>query len=179
MRTENLTAILAANLEPVDSKRTMRRYILGIAAGALAAFILTDGVLRSNPALPRAVSEPAFWVRELYCASLSALAILAVARLARPGDRLGRVPASIAAVVLIMWIRAAVSLISAASQSRVHLLLGTTFAVCPFLIAFISAPLFFSYLWILKGLASTRLRWAGAGAGFAAGAGKKGSACPA
>jgi hypothetical protein len=41
---------------------------------------------------------------------------------------------------------------------------------CPFLIAFISAPLFFSFLWILKDLAPTRLRWAGAGAGFAAGA---------
>jgi hypothetical protein len=51
-----------------------------------------------------------------------------------------------------------------APQSRVHLLLGTTFAVCPFLIAFISAPLFFAFLWILKDLAPTRLRWAGTGA---------------
>jgi hypothetical protein len=169
MRTENLTAILAANLEPVDSKRTMRRYIFGIAAGALAALILTGGVLRLNPALPRAVSEPAFWVRELYCASLGALAVLAVARLARPGARLGLVPASIAAVVLIMWILAATTLSSAASQIRVRLLLGTTFAVCPFLIAFVSAPLFLSFRWILKGLAPTRLRWAGAAAGFAAG----------
>jgi hypothetical protein len=32
------------------------------------------------------------------------------------------------------------------------------------------APLFFSFLWILKDLAPTRLRRAGAGAGFAAGA---------
>jgi hypothetical protein len=68
------------------------------------------------------------------------------------------------------WILGAISLSSAASQSRIHLLLGTTFAVCPFLIAFISAPLFFSFLWILEDLAPTRLRWAGAGAGFAAGA---------
>jgi len=68
-----------------------------------------------------------------------------------------------------MWILAAISLFSAASQSRVHLLLGTTFAVCPFLIAFISAPLFLSFLWILKDLAPTRLRWAGAASGFASG----------
>ena len=169
MRTENLTALLATNLEPVDSGRTMRRYALGITVGALAALILAAGVLRLNPALPREVSESAFWVRELFCASLGALAVLCVARLGRPGARLGSLPRGIAAVVLIMWILAAMSLISAASQGRVHLLLGTTFAVCPFLIAFISAPLFLSFLWILKDLAPTRLRRAGAGAGFAAG----------
>jgi hypothetical protein len=169
MRTENLTAVLAANLEPVDSRRTTRRYALGMTAGALAALILTGGVLHVNPALPHEVSEPAFWVRELYCASLGALAVLAVARLARPDARPGLLPAGIAAVVLVMWILAATTLSSAASQKRVQLLLGATFAVCPFLIAFISTPLFLSFLWILKDLAPTRLRWAGAASGFAAG----------
>ena len=169
MRTESLIAILAANLEPVDSRGTIRRHALGMTAGALAALILTGGVLHVNPALLNEVLEPAFWVRELYCASLAVLAVLAVARLARPGARLGLLPAGIAAVVLVMWILSAMTLLSAASQQRVHLLLGTTFAVCPFLIAFVSAPLFVSFLWILKGLAPTRLRWAGAGAGFAAG----------
>ena len=148
----------------------MRRYVIGTTAGALAALILVGGVLHMNQGLPREVSESAFWVRELYCASLGVLAVLCVARLGRPGTRLGLLPTGIAVVVLIMWILAAISLFSAASQSRVHLLLGTTFAVCPFLIAFISAPLLFSFLWILKDLAPTRLRWAGAGAGFAAGA---------
>ena len=169
MRAENLIAVLAANLEPVDSRRTMRRYALGMTAGALAALILTGGVLHVNPALPCEVSEPAFWVRELYCASLAVLAVVAVARFARPGARLGLLPAGIAAVVLVMWILSATTLLSAASQKRVHLLLGATFVVCPFLIAFLSAPLFLSFLWILKDLAPTRLRWAGAGVGFAAG----------
>jgi hypothetical protein len=169
MRTESLTELLASNLEPVDPWRTMRRYALGITIGTLAALILAGAVLHLNPALPREVSESRFWVRELFCASLGALALLCVVRLGRPGAQLGFLPAGIAAVVLIMWILAAMSLVSAASQSRVHLLLGSTFAVCPFLIAFISAPLFFAFVWILKDLAPTRLRWAGAGAGFAAG----------
>ncbi len=169
MRTENLTAILATNLEPVDSRRTTRRYVHGITAGALAALLLTGGVLHLNPALPHEVFEPAFWVREIYCASLAALALLAVARLARPGARLGLLPAGVGAVVLAMWILAATTLLSAASQTRVKLLLGTTFAVCPFLIALIAAPLFLAILWILKHLAPTRLRRAGAGVGFAAG----------
>jgi hypothetical protein len=106
--------------------------------------------LHVNPAVPHEVSGFAFWVRELYCASLGVLAVLCVARLGRPGTRLGLLPTGIAVVVLITWILAAISLFSAASQSRVHLLLGTTFAVCPFLIAFISAPLFFSFLWPLR-----------------------------
>ena len=169
MRTENLISLLASNLEPVGSGRTMRRYVLGIAVGAMAALILAGGVLHLNPVLPREVSECAFWVRELFCASLGALSAVCVARLGRPGARLGFLPKGIAVVLLVMWILAAMSLVSAASQSRLHLLLGSTFAVCPFLIALLSAPLFFSFVWILKDLAPTRLRWAGAGAGFASG----------
>src|ERR1700722_11730850 len=128
MRTENLTGLLAANLEPADAGRTTWRYTLGMTAGALAALILTTGVLHMNPALPHEVSELAFWVRELYCASLGVLAVLCVVRLGCPGTRLGLLPTGIALVVLIMWILAAISLFSAASQSRIHLLLGSTFA---------------------------------------------------
>src|ERR1700731_3686478 len=103
MRTENLTAVLAANLEPVDAGRTTWRYTLGMTAGLLAALILTAGVPHVNPALPHEVSELAFWVRELYCASLGVLAILCVARLEHPGTRLGLLPTGIA--VPLPWIR--------------------------------------------------------------------------
>ena len=108
---EKLTATLVANLEPVDPRRIMRRYVRGIVAGALGALVLSSGVLHLNPALPQEVSLPAFWVRELYCVGLGALAILAVTRLGRPGVRLlGLLPASVAAVVFIMWILAAATL---------------------------------------------------------------------
>jgi hypothetical protein len=98
MRTENLTAVLAANLEPVDPRRTTWRYALGMTASALAALILIAGLLHVNPALPHEVSGFAFWVRELYCASLGVLAVLCVARLGRPGTRLGLLPTGIAVV---------------------------------------------------------------------------------
>jgi hypothetical protein len=51
MRTENLTAVLAANLELVDARRTKWRYALGMTASALAALIPTTGVLHVNPEL--------------------------------------------------------------------------------------------------------------------------------
>src|ERR1700685_595126 len=123
MRTEILTALLATNLEPVDPGRTMRRYVLGITVGALAALILAGAALLLYPEVPHEVSKCASWVRQMFCESLGALAVLCVARLGRPGARLGFLPTGIAAVVLIMWILAAMSLVSAASQSRVQLLL--------------------------------------------------------
>jgi hypothetical protein len=170
VKTEDLTAMLAANLEPIDPTRTRRRYVVGITTGLLGAFSLVAGVLHLNPALPREATQSAFWVREVFCASLSVLAVLMTGRLARPGSRLGVVPAAIVGVVFTLWILAAAALLSVPPESRLPLLLGSTFAVCPFLIALAAAPLFLAFVWVLKDLAPTRLRWAGAGAGFAAGA---------
>jgi len=161
--------MLAMNLEPVSPRRSRRRYALGITAGALVAFVLMSGGLHVNPALTDETAQHAFWVREAYCAALGVLSVSALTRLARPGDRLGLWPAGIAVVIATMWLLAAAALRSAVPQSRVQLLLGTTASVCPFLIALLAAPLFVALVWVLKDLAPTRLRWAGATAGFAAG----------
>lgn len=169
MQTETLTAMLALNLEPVAPSRTPRRYILGITAGALVALVLMSGALHVNPALTHEAAQRAFWVREAFCGALGVLSILTLARLARPGDRLGLWPAGLVVAVSAMWILAARALWSAVPQGRVHLLMGTTASVCPFLIALLAAPLFVALVWVLKDLAPTRLRWAGATAGFAAG----------
>jgi hypothetical protein len=169
MKTEDWVSLLATGVEPIDAKRTARRQLLAIIAGLLGALALTGGILRLNPALSHAVVEPMFWVREAYCAALAFLGFTAVTRLARPGTRLGFVPAGIGTVVLVMWILAATVLLIAPAQNRSRLFFGATAAVCPFLIALVAAPLFISFLWVLRELAPTRLRLAGAAAGFAAG----------
>jgi hypothetical protein len=169
MKTEDLVSILATGVEPIDPKRAARRQMLAIAAGLLGALAFTGGILRFNPALSHIVVEPMFWVREAYCAALGLFGFAAVARLARPGIRLGIVPAGIGTVVMAMWIFAATVLLRAPAQNRSHLLFGASAAACPFLIALVAAPLFTAILWVLRGLAPTRLRLAGAAAGFAAG----------
>ena len=169
MKTEDWVSLLATGVEPIDAKRTSRRQLLAIIGGLLGALALTGGILRFNPALSHAVVEPMFWVREAYCAVLALLGFALVARLARPGTRLGLVPAGIGTVVLVMWIFAATVLLTAPARDRSHLFLGKTAAVCPFLIALVAAPLLLSFLWVLRELAPTRLRLAGAAAGFAAG----------
>jgi hypothetical protein len=169
MKTEDWVSLLATGVEPIDAKRTARRQLLAIIGGLLGALALTGGILRLNPALSHAVVEPMFWVREAYCAALALFGFAAVTRLARPGIRLGFVPAGIGMVVLLMWIFAATVLLTAPAQNRSRLFFGATAGVCPFLIALVAAPLFISFLWVMRDLAPTRLRLAGAAAGFAAG----------
>lgn len=169
MKTDDWVSLLAAGVEPIDARRTARRHWLAIAGGLLAAIAMTAGILRLNPALSHEVSVPMFWVRETYCAVLGSLGLVAVTRLARPGIRLGLVPAGIGAVVIIMWILAVTVLLTAPPPKRAHLFFGGTAAVCPFLIALVAAPLFVAFIWVLRDLAPTRLRLAGAAGGFAAG----------
>ena len=170
MKTDDLVSLLAAGVEPIDARRVMRRYALAIAGGILGALAITGGILHFNRTLSHEVLEPMFWIRGAYCAALGSLGLVAIVRLARPGIRLGVVPAGIGIVVIAMWVFAALILWMAPAQHRAHLLLGSTAAVCPFLITLVAAPLFVAFLWVLRELAPTHLRSAGAAAGFAAGA---------
>lgn len=168
MKTEDWTSLLARGIEPVNPWAT-RRYWLAVPGGFLGSLAITGGMLHFNRMLARELLEPMFWVREGFCVSLGLLALIGMARLARPGRVLGRVPAGIAGILFGIWIWSIADLLLAPADQRASLWLGTTAAVCPFLIALVAAPLLVAMLWILRGLAPTRLRLAGAVAGFAAG----------
>jgi len=170
VKTDELVRLLAANVEPLDRARYVRRFVGATSLGLLAALALTRFLLHWNPGLGSELSEPAFWVRELYCAALAAIAMRILGRLGRPGARLGLWPAGIVAVILGMWTLGALALLSAPAPARAHLLLGGSFKVCSVLIAGVATPLFIALLWALKAHAPTQLRSSGAAAGFAAGA---------
>jgi hypothetical protein len=110
-----------------------------------------------------------FWAKPGFVACLGAASLLAVVRLSRPGASLDWVPAGLAAPVLAMWALAAVVLVRADPAQRIDLLLGATWAVCPFLIAMLSLPMFVATLWAMRGLAPTRLPLAGTAAGLLSG----------
>jgi hypothetical protein len=170
VNTEELVSLLATGIEPVDPRRIATRYLGALVAGTLAALLLVAAVLRFNPALLREFSLPMFWVREIFCSTLSLLGLVATARLARPGTPLGLVPAGLTLAMLGLWALSAVVLVNAPASDRVALLLGHTALVCPPLIALVAIPLFIAFIWALRGLAPTRLRFAGAAAGVTAGA---------
>jgi hypothetical protein len=169
MKTEDLVLLLSTSAEAVDLRLPSRRWLAALAGGALIAFLLTAGLLKLNPTLWHEASKPMFWVRESYCAVLSVLGFVTVMRLARPGFRLGLAPMGIPAAIIAMWVLAVVTLVAASPQDRARLILGHTAAVCPFLIALVAAPLLIALLWVMRSLAPTRLRWAGAASGFTAG----------
>jgi hypothetical protein len=169
MKTEDLVSLLSTGAEAVDLRLPSRRWLLALAGGALIAFLLTAGLLKLNPALWHETSKPMFWVRESYCAVLGVLGFITVVRLARPGLQLGLVPMGIPVALIAMWVLAIVTLVAASPQNRARLILGHTAGVCPFMIALVAAPLLVALLWVMRSLAPTRLRWAGAASGFAAG----------
>ena len=169
MKTEELVSLLAAGVEPIDPSLTARRCGLALTGGLIGALILCCGLLGLSPRLSHEIVEPMFWIREAYCAALAFLGFIAVTRLARPGRRLGFVTAGVVCVLFLMWALASLDLLAAPSGQHARMILGSTAAVCPFLIAMVSAPLFVAYVWTLRSLAPTRLSCAGAGGGFAAG----------
>ncbi|HEX6138583.1 MAG TPA: DUF1109 domain-containing protein [Casimicrobiaceae bacterium] len=169
MRTDELVKMLATGTVAVEPGAAARRFALAVGLGALGAALLMALLLGVRHDL-RAVMLPMFSVKLAFAACLALASIAGVYRLSRPGAKLARVPALLATTILAMWALAAFVLIRAQPGERAALLLGQTWDECPFLIALLSAPAFISVMWALRSLAPTRLRLAGAAAGFAAGA---------
>ncbi|PKO85668.1 MAG: anti-sigma F factor [Betaproteobacteria bacterium HGW-Betaproteobacteria-12] len=170
MKTDELVALLAAGESAVNPHAVERRYALALSFGLPLAGLLMATLLKLRPDLSEAVLLPAFWIKAGFVASLAGAALFAVLRLSRPGARLDRVPALLAAPVLVIWSLAAYALFDAPPQQRSALFFGTTWKGCPLVIAVLSVPLFAGVMWAMKGLAPTHTRFAGFAAGLLSGA---------
>ena len=169
MKTNDLVLMLATGAAAVDPNVAARRYATALIFGAAGAVLLMVMLLGVRSDLAHAMHLPMFWIKFGFVAAMAAASLLLVLRLSRPGRQLDKAPAALVAPVLSMWILATVVLINADPLQRTSLLLGDTWAVCPFLIAMLSVPVFGSTIWAMRGLAPTRLRLAGAAAGLLAG----------
>jgi len=170
MKTDDLITMLASRAEAVEPHALRRRFAFALGWGAFGAMLLMVIMVGVRPDIAEAVRLPMFWTKMGFPAVLLAGALLATVRLSRPGVRLGRVAAAIAAPVLAMWLFAAIVLLGAAPADRLKLVFGDTWVYCPIIIAVLSVPMFGAMLWVMQGLAPTRLALAGASAGLLAGA---------
>lgn len=170
METEKLIAMLARDAEPVVPGAVRRRYGAALAAGSAGAILLMLAWMGVRPDLAQAARDPMFWVKLALPAVLLAIALVAAARLARPGGRVGRAAEALLVPVGGIWLLAAVALLAAAPGQRMALVLGETWATCPFNIAALSVPAFAASFWAMRGLAPTRPALAGAFSGLLAGA---------
>lgn len=170
MHTDNLIRMLATGLEPVPPGVAQRRWSIALALSVPVAVLLMLLTLGLVPALGTVAAQPMFWVKLGLPLALLGASLRAAGRLARPGATLGYAPLLIATPLVLIWALAAFTLHSTPSAARPTLLFGSTWTLCPLLIAWLSLPTFVAALWALRGLAPTRLRLAGASAGLLAGA---------
>lgn len=169
MKTDDLIDMLARGPAP-DPAPPAARLALMAGAGLVASAALMLALLGINPRLAAFAVMPAFWVKVGFVLALAAGGCSAVARLSRPGRSMAGLPLALALPWLVIAALAVVVLLPAEAPERTALILGSSWRVCPFNIAFLSLPLFASFVAIMRTLAPTRLRLAGAATGFAAGA---------
>jgi hypothetical protein len=170
MRTDDLIAVLAADISPVDPARADRRFFAKLAGGAVLALAAMLLLMGTRPDLTSAAALPMFWIKLIFPASLALAALVMLRRLSYPGMRLGRAPAVAALPVVAVWIFAGLVLLAAPAGDRLALVLGGTWFECPLSIALLSVPALSFTLWAVRELAPTRLAHAGAAAGLFAGA---------
>nr|WP_315213211.1 DUF1109 domain-containing protein [uncultured Duganella sp.] len=169
MKTDDLITMLSNGPDVALAARPVRATALPLFAGLLASAALMVAILGLRPDLGLELTWPAFWLKLVFSLALAGAGGLAVKRLAAPGASTRALPLFVAGPVLALWAVAAVALWLAAPDLRADLFWGSTWRYCPLLIAVLSLPLLAAALHILRGRAPTRLRLAGAAAGFAAG----------
>jgi hypothetical protein len=170
MKTDDLVLMLATGAGAVAAKAPLRRYLVAVGCATLVATLVMAIWLGVRPTLTGDMDQPMLWIKEIFCIALVAVGLFMVARLARPGAGLAWAPAVLAAPLLAMWGLAVFDLLAASPEDRTRLLLGISWTECPYNIVVLSVPIFVAIVWAMKGLAPTRLRLAGAAAGFASGA---------
>jgi hypothetical protein len=169
MRTDVLAVMLASNAGPADRWVPARRLALAMGAGTALAAVMMVLLMGVRIDIAIAVHTGRFWLKLGFAFAVAVASLVAVARLSRPGRRLSLVPAAMAAPFAPIWALAITALVTADAEQRLELLLGKTWAVCPFLISLLAAPIFVATILAVRGLAPTRLRLTGAAVGLLAG----------
>ncbi|GGC45726.1 NrsF family protein [Chelatococcus reniformis] len=167
--TADLIDSLAAGVTPVPRAFASRRLGLGLAVGVAVAAVATFIAWGPRPDFTTALETASFWVKFAFSGLLAAAGIVAAWRLARPDLSARRSVFIVAATVLAMAVLAAAELAATPEAAHRQLVMGGTAAVCPWLIMLLALPILAGALWAMRALAPTRLAWAGAAAGLAAG----------
>jgi len=126
--------------------------------------------LGPRPDLAQAVFTPMFWMKLSYAGITGVILAIILTRLAKPAARLGVLGALSLAPFAIVALMAIMRFIKAPPETHHDLLMGHTSMICPWRILAIGLPVFLGAVWAVRGLAPTRLWFAGLAAGGCAGA---------
>jgi len=170
MKTQDLVALLAADVTPVDRHILGKRLGWALLLGGLGSTLLMAIWFGVRPDLAQVAQTPLFWFKLAFPLALAGASLWACARLARPGVAIGGAAVAVALPLATVWLAAVLIVLATPDTQRAALLLGQSWRVCPSNIARLSIPSFIAVFWAMRGLAPTRLRWAGAACGLLAGA---------
>ncbi|QWT19088.1 DUF1109 domain-containing protein [Bacillus sp. NP157] len=170
MKTDDLIALLATETPAVDRNAPRRRFALAALVGLAGALLLMAVTLGLRPDLAVAARTAMFWLRLAYPLAIASAALAVVLRLSRPGAAVGVRWAALGVPPLVAFAALAVALAGAPEGARMALWLGSTWKVCPVLIAILSTPAAIAMFWAVRGMAPVRPRLAGAATGLFAGA---------
>ncbi len=169
MKTDDLVAMLSANVEVVDRRQMLRTLAGAIAVGAVvvlgAALIVLGGRtdIRSGEA-------PAFLAAKLiFAAAVTVPAFFYLIRLARPGEHRRGWMALLALPFVGIVGLASVSLVQAPAPHWQAMFMGDEWLECLLSIPIIAIVPFALVVWAVRQAAPTHLRRAGALAGLVAG----------
>ncbi|MBI5718800.1 MAG: DUF1109 domain-containing protein [Burkholderiales bacterium] len=168
MKTAQLIDLLARGAGAAPRSNAVLRLAPVVAGGA--AFSAAAALLLLGVAPREMYALPAPWIKLGYAGLVALAAAWLVVRLSRPVAR-PQAPARCAFLVvsgmtaLVLW-----SMTVAPSGERIDTLLGESWLRCPTDVFLLSLPTLAGALWVLRGLAPTRLREAGFAAGVMAGA---------
>lgn len=168
MRTEQLIGLLAHGAGAAPRAVAARRLTPAVLFGLLASAGLAVALLGLVP--PAVLAGSALWVKLAYGAALAAAALWWMARLARPAAATAAPARAVAIVIAVMGLLGLGAWGAAPAGERWTLLLGHSWAVCPWAVLALSLPALAGGLWALRGLAPTRPRRAGLAVGLLAGA---------
>lgn len=170
MRSEDLVALLAQDIEPVKKHRLAKLLAGAVLTALVGASALMIALFGIRPDLMHAMATPIFWEKLAFPLSLSLGAAMATRQLSRPAAPVGVAWALLILPVLSVWIAGIVVVHNAAPADRAVAIFGQSWRVCPLNILMLSVPGFIAIFYAVAHLAPTRLRSAGAASGLLAGA---------
>jgi hypothetical protein len=167
LKTDDLIEALSLDLEPVAPVRP--RLAAAATAGGLVTLGLVALWLGFRPDLSHAPMTRMFWTKALYTSLLGVAGFLAVDRLARPAGSPRRGLMLAACVFAFLVLAGAWQMMAATPADRMPMLMGASWRVCPGNIFTLAIPILAIVLYVVRGLAPTRLSLAGAACGLFAG----------
>ncbi len=165
MRTDDLIDLLTTDTLPVDRHVAAKKLASGLSIAIPVSLAMMAVVLHPNPALAEYLKQPMFWVKFATPLLMALFAMQLVMRSGKPGQRTGSFWSVLGVCILFLWALGLFVLVGAPAEDARSLMLSRTWRVCAENIAVLSLPVFLAAIWVLRGMAPTRLRLAGAGAG--------------